>query len=223
MRRNDGLRKTQSLILFFFAIVLAADPLYAWDANSMCAPSLISPDDGAEVLVGTDQIFTCGTVGTATGYKIRFDAGTLSESTMQMDANRRFKLNTGSPGVHTWQCCGYNANGDGLWSNNRIFTVCVSGNSMCAPSLLSPDDGAEVLISTDQIFTCGTVSSATGYKIRFDAGTSYESTLQMDANRRFKLNTGSPGVHTWQSGVEQQIGKTGVPVALKPAIFLHSA
>jgi hypothetical protein len=87
--------------------------------TSLNAPALLLPADGATMSANVAQIFQCGTVSGATGYKIQFDGTGFNP----MNANQQFSLVTSATGPHTWRCCATNATGDGPWSATRSFTV----------------------------------------------------------------------------------------------------
>ncbi len=104
-----------------------------YDTTPASAPSLTSPADGATVYANVAQIFQCGTVSGATGYKIQFDGSGYNV----MDGSRQFSLTTSTAGAHTWRCCATNVAGDGPWSGTRSFTV-----TAATPEITVLDGGA---------------------------------------------------------------------------------
>jgi pimeloyl-ACP methyl ester carboxylesterase len=126
-------------------------------AQTLVAPTLTAPANGATVIANVSTPFNWGSVAGATGYDLQFD----SDAPLDRGSATSFDLISSTLGAHTWRVRAKNTSGPGPYSTARSFTV--TDPTLPAPTLSTPANGATG-VSTTPTFSWSAVTGASaGY------------------------------------------------------------
>ena len=133
----------------------------AWTFTTSGVPTvatLITPAEGAILIENVSTEFGWSSVTGATGYDIQFDSDTPKD----MGNALTFSLTSTTLGLHKWKVRAKNAEGAGLWSMTRSFTIISAGTPVLNVTPISVNISN---ILTSEITVKNTASGILNWKI----------------------------------------------------------
>ena len=170
------------------------------------SPTLVSPQNGAMVYAASfpAQVqLQWQAVSGASGYELSVDGNQiLINSGSQTTYNA-----TLNSGAHTWQARTKNSSGTyGSWSSSFTFTL--QQDTLPAPTLVSPQNGATVYAASfpAQVqLQWQAVSGAAGYELSVDG---IQVLINSGSQTTYNATLNS-GAHTWQARTKNSSGTYG--------------